>query len=789
MKKTLLTLLVTFLSVVSNSQEKKSIENSYVDYFNLPRETLFLHTNKTTYFSGEELWLNIYAYDRKNNLSSKTTSNIYLGIYDDSGKQIDKKLFLAKNGVAKGNIAIDSSFTTGTYFLKAYTNWMRNFKEDDAYIQKIRIINPDSEEIISKKINTKEYDIQFLPEGGYLLSDVKNSIGIKAINDKGKGTIATGIVVNSKGIEVASFKSNIFGVGKFTFTPINGETYSAKIKLSNYKELVQDLPKAENIGIALTVNNLKKEQVIINLSLNENSLESFKGKEYKVLIHKDGEAKSIPIIIDNKIERISIEKTGLFKGVNTITVFNERKQPILERMFFNDVVIENKSIVLVKKQVAGDSISYQLSSNIKKDEIINASVSVLPKETISYKPEHSIISAFYLKPYLKGAIENPQYYFNNVNRKKKYELDLLLLTQGWSRYSWDNIMNFPPKPNFDFENGISINGFLNTTINKVKSLFLYPTRLNKSSFIPTDVNGKFELKNFYPIVGDYIRFSYIDKKEKTKKPSMALSFLKLMQTDSINVNSYETFISFYSNKNNILNGFIDEKSEVLDEIVLKVTKEKEKRKNYRLPFRGKLFHVDRTLFEKYFDLGNFLDNNGFVVDNIGLNPTQLGRSAIRHNFPRRGPVVIYLNNMQIRGNDIVLNRGLDEFEDIFIDDTPNANMASVGGGVATFVVVIKLFTRKTSLWDVEAASKINSTKVKYGFQPKKKFYSPKYYSYQADSFKNYGAIHWEPSITIKSMEAFDLTTINTGLDEITFYIEGISSDGSVFSQVVKVVKE
>jgi len=64
-----------------------------------------------------------------------------VGIYDSLGKQIDKKLYLGANGYTKGNILIDSTFTSGEYYIKASTNWMRNFKEQDAFVQKINIIN------------------------------------------------------------------------------------------------------------------------------------------------------------------------------------------------------------------------------------------------------------------------------------------------------------------------------------------------------------------------------------------------------------------------------------------------------------------------------------------------------------------------------------------------------------------------------------------------------------------------------------------------------------------------
>ena len=55
----------------------------------------------------------------------------------------------------------------------------------------------------------------------------------------------------------------------------------------------------------------------------------------------------------------------------------------------------------------------------------------------------NIEAAFLLTPYLKGYIEKPSYYFNNTDRKKLIELDLLLLTQGWSKYDWNDIFYSP----------------------------------------------------------------------------------------------------------------------------------------------------------------------------------------------------------------------------------------------------------------------------------------------------------------------------------------------------------
>ena len=205
MKKTTLLFLFFFIFLFAVSAQQKKVQNAYVDYFELPRESLFLHTNKTLYMSGEEIWFTAYAFDRRSNLSSKATTNIYVDLYDNTGKQIDKKLFLAKDGIASGNFSIDPMLNSGDYYLKTYTNWMKNFVEDDSFIQKITVIKPGSIVDNKEEISKVEYDIQFLPEGGHLVSDVKNNIGIKALDDTGKGTKVEGVVTNSKGLEITSF--------------------------------------------------------------------------------------------------------------------------------------------------------------------------------------------------------------------------------------------------------------------------------------------------------------------------------------------------------------------------------------------------------------------------------------------------------------------------------------------------------------------------------------------------------------------------------------------------------
>ncbi len=455
---------------------------------------------------------------------------------------------------------------------------MKNFKEDDSFVQKIEIINPEKLAQEKSTINKKEYDIQFLTEGGRLISDVRSFVGIKVLNYKGRGTSAKGYILNDKGEEVSEFKTNFLGIGKFSFLPKKGQNYTARITLSNSKEIALPLPKINLVGISISVNNLRGDKTFVSLQTNQITLDRLSNNNYKLLIHKNGASRLIPISLDALSKTITINKKELSYGIYIITLFDANQKPILERMFFNSKQNIQKQVSLEEIKIEGDSIIYQLKpKELDKKNTVHLSVSVLPTQTKSYKPIHNIISAFHLKPYLRGKIEQPQYYINTINDKKRvFDLDNLLITQGWSKYDWINIFLSPPKALHIFENGITIKGRINRDLKKIKSFFLYPSELNTSRFIDVYSNGDFYLKNFYPIKGEVIKFSYSNRKNKMKNPKLALSYDRQLGVDRVDTSNYRTFTSYYANKNMFQGGFFAKNTEKLDEVVIKVDLERKK---------------------------------------------------------------------------------------------------------------------------------------------------------------------------------------------------------------------
>ncbi|HEX3766919.1 MAG TPA: hypothetical protein VHT72_01030, partial [Puia sp.] len=79
----------------------------------------------------------------------------------------------------------------------------------------------------------------------------------------------------------------------------------------------------------------------------------------------------------------------------------------------------------------------------------NLSMSVFMIDSLQHIPEQSIITYLYLHSELKGRIESPEYYFANTDKATDEALDNLLLTQGWRRFKWSDVMD-SKKSTFEF---------------------------------------------------------------------------------------------------------------------------------------------------------------------------------------------------------------------------------------------------------------------------------------------------------------------------------------------------
>jgi len=93
-----------------------------------PSEKLYLQFDKPYYALGNTIWFKAYLLNDYLTASDKSRI-INIDIANDSNKVIKQYRLPVENGITWGNISLNEKdgFTTGTYTIRAYTNWMRNF--------------------------------------------------------------------------------------------------------------------------------------------------------------------------------------------------------------------------------------------------------------------------------------------------------------------------------------------------------------------------------------------------------------------------------------------------------------------------------------------------------------------------------------------------------------------------------------------------------------------------------------------------------------------------------------
>lgn len=323
--------------------------------------------------------------------------------------------------------------------------------------------------IFSLKTAAIPKDVQFFPEGGNMLSDVHAKMGFKAINSNGMGVNVKGIVTDDGNNQVAQFESQHLGMGEFVFEPQQGKSYKATVSFPDGTKSTYDLPKVLNEGIYISVNNSNPDSLTIKLISNPAFLDKFKNTLFYIIAQSGGTiCYAAQTNLQNLFYASTLAKSKFPTGILQFSLLTSEGDPLSERLVFiqhNDLLNVN---ITTDHPVYTTRQKVHMNLSIKNKEVPDVgtfSLSVTDESKVPYNEDNetTILSSLLLTSDLKGYIEKPNYYFNHVDTKKIEDLDVLMLTQGYRRYDYSDIIaGKTPQLNFLPEQGINISGKVRT---------------------------------------------------------------------------------------------------------------------------------------------------------------------------------------------------------------------------------------------------------------------------------------------------------------------------------------
>lgn len=771
-----------------------------------PVEKLYLHLDRNDYYAGQTIWFK--GYFMSEFLPSFRNTTLYVELTGPSGPVL-RNIFPVYAGTAAGQIELPDSLATDSYQVSAYSPLMLN-QPGFVFHTTVTIYGVNGSKERHGKISGGN-QLVFFPEGGNLVTGVANVVAFRYSDPGGIPLPVEADIKNSKGVLVDHLKSLHDGMGSFAITPEKDETYYASIRGTGMKFA---LPAAAGNGIALHITDMPARKRFSILSAGNNVL--FR-PAYMI-----GQMQN-RIVFRQKLPQEKTEITGiintedLYSGILHLTVFNKDGMPLAERITF----IDNREYIL-PAALLEDTVntgkrkenSFTLSFKDTVTGSFSISVTDADREDAGER-QHNIYSWFLLNSDLRGYVHNPSYYFSAASDSVKQALDLVMMTNGWTRFRWiDVAQNKLASPGYKDPGYIRVSGRINIEGTKkplankdvliVTSATGAPERRGMPRLVNTGPAGRFETDSMLFYGNTQILFSEI-RGNKNKFIRVTLDADSLGRNYPIPANTYPAESGLQADlQDNIIAGddteFLKHRGKVLETITVEA---KQKTALQQLDeeyssgfFSGNVYSRMLDVRKEIYmgDIFQYLQERipGLKVSGGPGNYSLNYRGGnLRYYLdgdpgddmtqpaPESGNVTLFLNEMPV--NAVMLETI--PMSQIALVKLFPGSVASAGGGTALVV-----YTKKGR--DTEIPTDAPTDIVFYkGFTIAKEFYKPDYKSVPVDGrADNRLTLDWIPDVFVNGVDPrvpFSFYN-NDRTKRFRIIAEGMTSDGRML-MVEKIV--
>ncbi|MCK9640125.1 MAG: hypothetical protein M0R39_09475 [Prolixibacteraceae bacterium] len=661
-------------------------------------------------------------------------------------------------------------------------------------------------------------DLQFFPESGELVHGLPGKVGFKALDCNGKGKMIEGEIVNRQDEVVTFFKGNPLGMGSFILSKADSNTtYFARLKSESEKNLsvMYPLPKVARSGNVLSVIKYKGE---IRLTVSSSYLQNdsiFIRASCRGMVYHD-----IKGVLKQGTRLFSLPANQLPEGIIAFTLMDPSRQPVAERLFFNERAESRLNIAISADRdtcAQRELTRLNIATTNNQGEAVNASLSLLVFNKAQLgqlqSRRQNILSYFLLGSDLKGGIEDPGFYFRK-GRDSYNDLDALLLTQGWRKYLYTKPVG---KILFWPEAKLSVTGTVSGIFSKKKrgaELSLLTFGKNRSVHTQhTDSLGRFNF-NINDEYGQNLNI-LIQSADKTgkqmnypitldKKVSPPISFNYVMsigKADSVvhalvekNMERKKVDDTFQLSAGDILLGEVvveayrmtPERQKVMDTygkpdqvIEGKAIQEKEAKWSYGL-YSVLLFNFPDIIIYRGGDGNLYAKVQSFEMTLVVIDGIPVKYYAY--------PLIPNIPPSEVKSFEIIKNAK--NFFQLYLETYPQASPLTApfqGDVIAIYTYGGQgIYGANQPVGIVKAAVPV--------FSATREFYAPKYENLQeTDWYKPdlRALVHWEPRLKVDSLGKTSASFYNAdNVGEMEVVVEAISDKGEIgYKEMVYCVKK
>jgi hypothetical protein len=327
------------------------------------QEKVYLHTDKPYYYAGDQLYFKGYFAYGNPYLRDELSKVLYVELINENRDFVVEKKFPIRDGIVVGDFYLPDTLSGEKYFIRAYTNWMRNYGPNQYFLQPLSVLS------LNQAVDPRQAESKWPVKGLSLEASKSTALGPRekvdlVISTKSPGGTALSSTLS---ISVRDAKSNVpikpattmAGALGLESVPENlgleRFSYPIEKSLSEEGKVLDDKGKGTAAQITAFVNDF---QGMINLETSNEgkfTLEEmeFYGPMKLAFAATDKKGKSL-----DKIELIEKLKAPVALPSNPVFPETNRLQNPIRSAFSSDEIAEELDLILVEDKAISSQAIY-----------------------------------------------------------------------------------------------------------------------------------------------------------------------------------------------------------------------------------------------------------------------------------------------------------------------------------------------------------------------------------------------------------------------------------------------
>jgi len=297
-------------------------------------EEIHLVTDRDIYIAGEQVYFAVSQAGRLTHIPGTLSKVVYVDLLDSYKTPVVQVKTGTDGFTGAGVFRIPDTLRTGNYFIRSFTNLMKNYPQALFAYRMITVINP-FRSISAMNVPPSDHQadsVSFFPETGSLVAGIGTRLGIKCLNAAGDPVVIRGTVLTAAGDTIASFATDRHGTALFDLTPPDAGKLSMTITDVTGAGRRFDMPEVKESGLTFQIGpGSRPGEVSLRLAAGK----GFSMAPVKVVYAPVCLAPVVKEVYSTGNPEVTYEPGSIPEGLARVTVTDIEGQELASRWYYN----------------------------------------------------------------------------------------------------------------------------------------------------------------------------------------------------------------------------------------------------------------------------------------------------------------------------------------------------------------------------------------------------------------------------------------------------------------------